>query len=164
MSVERGGVAILTKDLLFAVSIRNTVRSLGFDPRIIKSTDALSDALMVDTPALVVADLGAIGATGDWEVVSEAVAQGAPVLVFGPHKDVDGLRAAKAAGVTRVVSNGQFHREMAALIERYASCDATDPRSEPDSADEDEDEELSSMPPGIGVFSLNFNAAPEAHF
>ena len=42
-----------------------------------------------------------------------------PTLAFGPHVDVEGRRAAKAAGVTRIVSNGQFHSDMAGLIERY---------------------------------------------
>ena len=45
---------------------------------------------------------------------------GVPVLAFGSHLDVDGRRAAKAAGVTRVLSNGDFHRDMVPLVQRYA--------------------------------------------
>ena len=58
----------------------------------------------------------------DWEAVSTVTGEGArtPVLVFGSHLDVEGLRAAKAAGVRRVVSNGDFHRDMVALVRRYA--------------------------------------------
>ncbi|MDF3015147.1 MAG: hypothetical protein K0R44_372, partial [Thermomicrobiales bacterium] len=43
----------------------------------------------------------------------------APTLAFGPHVDIEGRRAAKAAGVTRIVSNGQFHTDTVGLIERY---------------------------------------------
>jgi hypothetical protein len=43
-----------------------------------------------------------------------------PLLGFGPHVDVDGRRAAKAAGLTRIVSNGEFHRDLVALVARYA--------------------------------------------
>ncbi len=41
--------------------------------------------------------------------------------------------AAKAAGVTRLVSNGEFHRNMVGLVERYARPPAG-PRT-PDSSD-----------------------------
>ena len=41
-------------------------------------------------------------------------------LSFGPHKDVDGFRAAKRGGATRVVSNGDFHRDMTGFVRRYA--------------------------------------------
>ena len=63
-----------------------------------------------------------IGAGVDWEAAATALATTTtPVIAFGPHMDVEGLRAAKAAGVTRVYSNGEFSREMAAVIERYAA-------------------------------------------
>jgi polyribonucleotide nucleotidyltransferase len=54
-----------------------------------------------------------------WDSITATREQDVPVLVFGPHKDVEGLRAAKQAGVSRVVANSQFHREMPVLIERY---------------------------------------------
>jgi hypothetical protein len=45
---------------------------------------------------------------------------GVPVVAFGSHTDVDGFRAAKAAGVARVVSNGEFSRSLADLVAKYA--------------------------------------------
>ena len=58
-----------------------------------------------------------------WDVIREAQSSRdddrTPTLAFGPHVDVEGRRAARAAGVTRIVSNGQFHSDMAGLIERY---------------------------------------------
>jgi hypothetical protein len=58
----------------------------------------------------------------DWATLQAALAhpkQTTPTLAFGPHTDVVNRRAAKAAGVSRIVSNGQFQMEMAALIDRY---------------------------------------------
>jgi hypothetical protein len=42
-----------------------------------------------------------------------------PTLGFGSHVDIETRRAAKSAGVTRIVSNSEFHRDMPALISRY---------------------------------------------
>jgi hypothetical protein len=46
---------------------------------------------------------------------------GVPILAFGPHKDVEGFKAAKRAGVTRVVANGEFSRSLPDLAKRYAT-------------------------------------------
>jgi hypothetical protein len=157
-NIERGAIMILTKDLLFGVSIRNAVLRLGFAPRIVKSPDALAEELMGTTSALTIVDLGAIGGDGDWDTIQEIAERETPVLVFGPHKNVDGLRAAKAAGVTRVVSNGQFHREMGALIERYATGQRpslADTADDLESADTDGADASGSLPPGIQGFDVN---------
>jgi DNA-binding NtrC family response regulator len=147
----RGAIMILTKDLLFGVSIRNAVLRLGFTARMVKSPEALSEELLAASPALAIVDLSTVGADGDWDTIQEVAERPTPVLVFGPHKDVDGLRAAKAAGVTRVVSNGQFHREMAQLIERYATGRAqTDDDEGVD--DDDVSDGSGSLPPGIDGF------------
>jgi len=64
-----------------------------------------------------------VNAGVDWNVVKSLMGgagPGVPVLVFGSHLDVVGRRAAKAAGVTRVLSNGDFHRDMVTLVKRYA--------------------------------------------
>jgi hypothetical protein len=72
-------------------------------------------------PDLLVVDLTMFGSDPEaWEPIQDVLATGARVLAFGPHMDVEAFRAAKDAGVTRVVSNSQFHRNMANLIERYA--------------------------------------------
>ena len=141
----RGEIVILSRDLLFGVSIRNSVRQLGFTPLLVTSTATLSEALLQPerAPALVIVDLAAVGAGGDWGAIRAVVHRPCAVLVFGPHMDVAGLRAAKDAGVTRVVSNGQFHREMGALIERYARGAASPPPGPNSAADA-----ITNDPPG----------------
>jgi hypothetical protein len=144
---SRGVVVLLIKDVFFSVAVRNNARALGFDVHLTKSCGAFADSLSVVDPVLGIVDLHAVGDDGDWDCVREVIERDVPVLVFGPHRDVDGMRAAKAAGVTRVVSNGQFHAEMGTLITRYARRCAD---AQPFAADGAEDElVLSSVPPGM---------------
>lgn len=118
---ERGVVVGLIKDIFFGITVRNTIRRLEFEAQIIKSVDELPQTVAVYEPDLLVVDLTMFGSDPvAWEPIQDVLATGARVLAFGPHMDVDAFRAAKDAGVTRVVSNSQFHRNMANLIERYA--------------------------------------------
>ena len=58
----------------------------------------------------------------DWDAISAALATDdslPPMLGSGSHTDVETRRAAKAAGVNRIVSNGQFHADMAGYVQRY---------------------------------------------
>ncbi|HEX5164315.1 MAG TPA: hypothetical protein VFV93_02875 [Thermomicrobiales bacterium] len=138
-------ILLLVPDVFFAVNVRNAVRRVGYDPHVLKTTDDLIVAAGEEQPALAVVDLAAVDGDAEWADIGDLARAGLPVLVFGSHKDVDGLRAAKSAGVTRVVSNGQFHREMDDLIQRYAlasSCAIAD-------EDLDIDEPLGSLPPGM---------------
>ena len=144
-NVERGAVLLLIPDVFFAVTVRNTVRRIGYDPHIFKTPDDLIVAADEHSAVLVVADLAAVTSPGEWSDIGDLASDGLPVLVFGSHKDVDGLRAAKNAGVTRVVSNGQFHREMPDLIQRYALAASCALADEP----LDNDAPLGSLPPGM---------------
>ncbi|HYI14239.1 MAG TPA: hypothetical protein VEX37_02535 [Thermomicrobiales bacterium] len=150
-----GPVLLLIPDVFFAVTVRNTVRRIGYEPHIVKLTDDLVVAAGEHQAVLAIVDLAAVHSTSEWDDIGDLVADGLPVLVFGSHKDVDGLRAAKSAGVTRVVSNGQFHREMAELIQRYALAASCALVQEP----ADVDEPLGSLPPGM---SDNFADADAA--
>lgn len=120
---DRGSLVILNKDVFFGIKISNTLRGLGWTVSILKTTADFHAAMSAGTPRLGIIDMNA---GVDWDVIAELTGDGGPsvpVLVFGSHLDVDGFRAAKAAGVTRVVSNGDFHREMVTLVERYARVD-----------------------------------------
>lgn len=113
-------VVVLNRDLLFGSRIASTVRTLGYDPTFVPTTAAFCEAVRAATPALAIIDMNG---QVDWPLVAslvEEVGGGTPLLAFGPHVDVNGRRAAKAAGVGRIVSNGDFHRQMAELIARYA--------------------------------------------
>ena len=143
---DRGVILVLVPDVFFAVTVRNTIRRIGYDPHILKTTDDLVVSAGEHEAVLAIVDLAAVSADGEWGDIGDLVGDGLPVLVFGSHKDVDGLRAARSAGVTRVVSNGQFHREMPELIERYSLAASCALISEP----LDDDLPLGSLPPGMG--------------
>ncbi len=120
--LDLGEIVVLNRDLFFGVRIGNTLRGLGY--RVSFTADSPTFAARITAleppPVLGVIDMG----TGvDWDLIRSLTARAdlsTPLLVFGSHLDVEGLRAAKAAGVTRVVSNGDFHRGMVDLVRRYA--------------------------------------------
>jgi hypothetical protein len=108
-------VVALVKDLFFSVKLGNEVRRAGFEPRIVKTQSDFSDAVRADNVALGIIDLSVKVDWTNWQP------PGVPVIAFGPHKDVDALQSAKAAGITRVMANSLFHTQAADLIRRYAT-------------------------------------------
>ena len=115
------GILILNRDLFFGVRLRQALTGDGWRPRLVPTAEAVVAALSAGPPpALIVVDMAA---SPDWSLIERAAAATeppTPVLAFGPHKDVAGFRAAKAGGATRVVSNGDFHRDMSGFVRRYA--------------------------------------------
>jgi DNA-binding NtrC family response regulator len=143
---DRGNIIALVPDVFFSVTVRNTIRRIGHHAHMVKTAADLSDAVVTEDVALVVVDLAAMRDESDWDEVTSLAERDVPVLVFGAHRDVDGLRRAKAAGVTRVVANSQFHREMPVLIERYVRAS----NAEADIEDIEEDASaIGSTPPGM---------------
>ncbi len=120
---SRGAIVVLNRDLFVGVRLGNTLRGLGYAVEFAKETAAFAQRIRAGHPAPILGIVD-LGAGVDWEIVRGLTSNptvATPLLVFGPHMDVDGLRAAKAAGVRRVVSNGEFHRDMVGLVRRYAS-------------------------------------------
>jgi hypothetical protein len=109
-------IVVLNRDLFFGVRIGNLLKSAGYAPIFVKTSSDFVDALATNSVVLGIIDLGA---TPDWETI-QAFPGSTSLLAFGPHKDADALRAAKSAGVTRVVSNSEFHKNALTLVERYA--------------------------------------------
>jgi hypothetical protein len=121
ISENRPRAVVLNRDLLFGSRIRSVLATLGIEARFVNDTKQFIAALTDNGEATVIGILDMNGPV-NWDVIGETLSgpEGvAPTLAFGPHVDAVNLGAAKAAGVTRVVSNGQFHKDMASLIERY---------------------------------------------
>jgi hypothetical protein len=113
-------VLVFNKDLFFGVTIANTLRALDFTPQTLGSAASLATALTGSPEAaLVIVDITAVD---DWDALQTALAAAPdiPAIAFGSHTNVDGLRSAKRIGMTRVFSNGEFHRTMGDTITRYA--------------------------------------------
>lgn len=114
-------VVVLNRDLLFGSRIRSALKSI--DLRVTLAPDSVTfvETLRERAPAISLAIIDLNGEV-DWTMIEPVVrdaAIGVPVLAFGPHVDAEKLRAAKAHGVTRVVSNGQFHQDLISLVQRY---------------------------------------------
>lgn len=112
----RGDVVVLSGDLFFGMRIRTTLRGMEFGSRIVTTPAAFAEAVSGDGVVLAIVDFNR---PVDWDLVAPTT-RPVPVIAFGAHTDVDGFRAAKAAGVTRVVSNGAFSEQLPTLLERYA--------------------------------------------
>jgi CheY-like chemotaxis protein len=112
-------VVILIRDLFFSVKVRNELTSAGYEPLLVKREPELLSTVESSDPVLVLLDLNA---KPDWKTLESLLSDenGPPVLAFGPHKDVDARREAQAAGVTRVVTNQQLHKNLHEYVQRYA--------------------------------------------
>lgn len=111
-------VVVLNRDLFFGVRIGNLLRGAGYAVTFAPDTAAfVARIAAAEPPALGLIDMAA---GVNWAAISGIAERGVPLLAFGPHKDVASFRAAKQAGITRVVSNGDFHRDTLGLVRRYA--------------------------------------------
>jgi hypothetical protein len=113
---------VLNRDLLFGSRIRSALARLGLESRFVATAEQFAGALSQEPNSVAIGIIDMNSAIS-WDAISEVQSRGdtglVPTLAFGPHVDIEGRRAARAAGVTRIVSNGQFHSDMAGLIERY---------------------------------------------
>jgi hypothetical protein len=111
---------VLNRDLLFGSRIRSALSALGMQGKFVKDSKQFNAELVSNSTDVAIAVIDMNGPI-DWESLGEGLGATAvpPTLAFGPHVDVEGRRAAKMAGIDRIVSNGQFDREMMPLIERY---------------------------------------------
>lgn len=117
---QRGLVVVLSGDLFFGMRIRTTLRQLSYDVSIVPDIASFTTSLSSGDRHI---SLGMIDFNRpvDWNSLTGALGQGIPIIAFGPHKDVEGFRAARSAGVSRVVANGEFSRSLPQLVAKYAA-------------------------------------------
>jgi len=117
---ERTLALVLNRDLLFGSRIRSALSALGMQGRFVKDSKQFN-AELVSNPTDIAIALIDMNGPVEWEILREGFGgtEVPPTLAFGPHVDIEGRRAAKMAGIDRIVSNGQFNREMMPLIQRY---------------------------------------------
>jgi hypothetical protein len=120
-------IIALNRDVFFGIKLRNLAKELGYDLALVSGVPQLETGLADHTAtiALIVIDMNVLNQGVDWNALAIALQlhPDIPTLGFGSHTDVDERRSAKAIGLTRIVSNGDFHRNAAELIQRYARVD-----------------------------------------
>lgn len=111
-----GDVLVLTADVFFAMRIRTILANLG-RRMVMVGTEPDAVAAATDTTGLALIDFNA---ARDWDALAPLLQSTIPAIGFSSHTNIDGFRAAKAAGITRTVSNGELSRSLPELLERYA--------------------------------------------
>lgn len=114
-------VVVLNRDLMFGSRIRSAMATLGLQAVVKGDTDGFLETARTLGDRAVIAIIDMNGKV-NWEAISDALREEPafpPVLGFGSHTDVETRRAAKAAGVNRIVSNGQFNADMGGYVQRY---------------------------------------------
>ena len=111
-----GHVVVLSGDLFFGMRIRTTLKGMGYAGTIVTGAPAFAAAMREEDVVLGIVDFNR---PVDWTAIAPG-SYDVPVIAFGSHTDVEGFRAAKAAGVARTVSNGAFSEQLPALLERYS--------------------------------------------
>jgi hypothetical protein len=102
-------ILALAPDLFFAAKIEETLTAAGHQVTLASREDELEAAA---GPDLVIVDLDASGPT------APDVGEGAPLLGFYSHVEVDTRRSAEAAGYDLVVPRSRMSREMPELVAR----------------------------------------------
>ena len=104
----------LSRDVFFGMRIRTVVAQLGYQLHL--SHDEAELLERSSSAALVLVDFNS---PVSWGELADLLASDVPVIAFGAHTNVAGFRAAKAAGVTRVMSNGEFTRKLPGVLGQY---------------------------------------------
>ena len=113
---DHGRIVAFSRDVFFGMRVRTVLRQIGYDLALVKSEAEARDAVAAAETHLLLVDFNQ---PVTWADLATVLQGETPVLAFGSHTDVEGFRAAKDAGVRRVVSNGEFSRRLPELIAQY---------------------------------------------
>jgi CheY-like chemotaxis protein len=110
-------LVLLIPDLFSSVRVADTARALQYQPQDVSNAEELVAAARDDTRGIVID----AQARTDWQsairtLKADPATAAIPVLVFGPHVDVETSRAALAAGCDRFVTRGAFTRETSKIL------------------------------------------------
>jgi hypothetical protein len=110
-------IVALVPDLMFGTRIEDAAKHLGYPVEFVKPEEDAGAMIAHVSPALVVV---ALDAPHSMEAIEAGRKAGARVLAFGSHKNVELMRAAKAAGCDQVVARSQMAADLPNLLKKYA--------------------------------------------
>ena len=113
----------LISELMMQSQVSAGARRAGVELAVVASEDALVKAAEQSPPRLVVVDLAHPGIDPRqlYERLSPQLTPETHSLAFGPHVHRQRLADARDSGFSQVLSRGQVHAEMDALLARYGS-------------------------------------------
>ena len=118
-----GRIVTLVPDLLIEVSIDEAARRIDADLEALSSTDYLETALSKPTDVLIV-DLAVDGLDLN-AIISTADAHKVPIVAFGPHVEVELLKAAEDAGMGSVLPRSAFLKGIRRILADMIATDQT---------------------------------------
>lgn len=122
---------MLCDDLIFFSRVAATARAAGLTVKQVRSAAALLEAARQGPPGGVVIDLHAEGL--DVPALLAGLREACPAMprtvAFGSHVEAETLRAARQAGVDRVMPRSQFVKELEAGLKEWLTPPAGLPAS-----------------------------------
>ena len=110
-------LVLLGQNLIFMPRIMSAAQAAGLTTRYANSGRDFWEAFEEGPPALVLVDLE--GDSEIWAGVLEELQAGdrdVRVVAFGQHSDIEGLERARKLGCDRVLTKGEFSRDMQQVI------------------------------------------------
>lgn len=114
-----GRIVSFVPDILVEMRIDSAARALDADLDSVSAAEYLEAALNKGADVLVV-DLGMDGIDLNW-IVSVARGRKVPIVAFGPHVEIELLRAAEDAGMDAVYPRSAFMKEMGKILGEHVS-------------------------------------------
>lgn len=115
-------VVVVIEDLIFSTKIQGTARALGLDAQVVRTGEALQEALDQGEVRLVVVDMGLGNDTATTALRGAASHELKPTtLAFYSHVQQELRRAAEEAGAHVVMVRSQFSEELPQLLKQYCS-------------------------------------------
>ena len=114
-------VVFLTNNLMFSSRLSGVADSHGIPVRVVGSRMDLLDAVSDSSGGLVVLDLSSPDAEPGELVPALRQLESPPgaIVAFAPHVHEAKLAAAVKAGCDEVLSQGQFHSQLEAIVVRF---------------------------------------------
>jgi len=111
-------IVVADDDLLFSTNLSGTLTALGYRPLVVRTEAALLETLR-GSPRAAIVNLAARGFEAAGVIArlkDDTATRGVPILGFCGHRDVERLRAAKAAGCDEVATNGAVAGDLGRLL------------------------------------------------
>jgi hypothetical protein len=106
----------VTNDLMATAPIENAARQLALPCRAV-AVGRLAGLELPASVSVAVLDLNGVDdVVAAVAAIREVAGAEVPIVAFGPHVHEAKLQAASEAGCTKVLTRGQFHRDMVKAI------------------------------------------------
>lgn len=118
----RGDVVVYSPDVFFAMRLRTALKLMNLRAVLTETPEDFVSRFTEENDAVRMG-LVDMNRSVDWGAFAAAIESGLPVVAFGSHTDVEGFKAAKQAGVDRVLSNGAMNSSFEQVVSRHARLD-----------------------------------------